>query len=230
MASLIVVLPGEEVPGKEPVGDGEHVVRDGECISLLAAKRGLKSSDVFAHPSNDALRAFRPNLNVLLPGDRVAIRAVEQKDVAKPTNTKNIFSLNDDPVFLRIQLLDRDQAMKNEPFSLSVGGLKFVGVTKDDGSIAVQVPPSATQGFLSVGPPDNLLQMNLKLGSMHPVESDTGVQQRLQNLGFDCGKIDGIIGPRTRGRIRDFQGKNGLLVNGVVTPETRALLKEKHGC
>ena len=230
MASLIVVLPGEEVPGKEPAGDGEHVVRDGECISLLAAQRGLKSSDVFDHPANAALKALRPNLNVLLPRDRVAIRAVEQKDVAKPTNTKNVFALNDEPVFLRIQLLDRDQPVKNEPFTLSVGALKFAGVTEADGTIKVQVPPGATQGFLSVGPPTNVLQMNLKLGSLHPVESDTGVQQRLQNLGFDCGKIDGLIGPRTRGRIRDFQGKNGLLVNGVVTPETRNLLKAKHGC
>ena len=72
--------------------------------------------------------------------------------------------------------------------------------------------------------------MELNLGALHPVATETGVQQRLQNLGFDCGKIDGVVGPRTRGAIRNFQGSVGLNIDGKLTPETRNKLKEEHGC
>jgi N-acetylmuramoyl-L-alanine amidase len=72
--------------------------------------------------------------------------------------------------------------------------------------------------------------MKLKLGALSPVASAKGVQQRLQNLGFDCGPIDGIVGPRTRAAVRNFQAKFGLPPDGILGPQTRTLLKEKHGC
>jgi len=230
VADSIVVFPQEDVAGSGPVGDGEHVVREGECISLLAAKHGLKASDIFDHPDNAELKAVRRNPNVLLPRDRVAVRQVELKEQGRPTNQKSTFQLLREPVFLQIQILDRDQPVAGKPFALTVDGVTIRGTTNPDGTIKVRISPTATAGFLLVGPPDNLLQMKLKLGALHPVETNTGVQQRLQNLGFDCGPIDGIVGPRTRGRIRDFQGKSGLTIDGKLDPATRELLRQKHGC
>ena len=103
-------------------------------------------------------------------------------------------------------------------------------MTGADGTIKVQIPPTAATGFLQVGPPDNLLQMNLVLGALHPAETNSGVQQRLQNLGFDCGPLDGIVGPRTRAAVTAFQTKFGLPADGIVGIQTRNLLKQKHGC
>jgi N-acetylmuramoyl-L-alanine amidase len=50
------------------------------------------------------------------------------------------------------------------------------------------------------------------------------LQATLGRIGFDCGRVDGIFGPRTTGALEDFQRNSGLLVDGVCGPITvRAL-------
>jgi N-acetylmuramoyl-L-alanine amidase len=45
------------------------------------------------------------------------------------------------------------------------------------------------------------------------------LQSRLSSMGFDCGKIDGIFGPRTEAAVIDFQRNRGLAEDGKVGPE-----------
>ena len=45
-------------------------------------------------------------------------------------------------------------------------------------------------------------------------------RSRLARLGFDCGRVDGILGPRTARALADFQSNCGLLADGVCGPET----------
>jgi len=50
------------------------------------------------------------------------------------------------------------------------------------------------------------------------------LQATLGRIGFDCGRVDGIFGPRTASALEDFQHNSGLLVDGVCGPITvRAL-------
>ena len=50
------------------------------------------------------------------------------------------------------------------------------------------------------------------------------LQTMLARLGFDCGRVDGILGPRTARAVTDFQTNCGLLADSVCGPETvRAL-------
>lgn len=46
------------------------------------------------------------------------------------------------------------------------------------------------------------------------------LQTRLARLGFDSGRVDGILGPRTARAITDFQANCGLVADGVCGPET----------
>jgi uncharacterized protein (TIGR02594 family) len=46
------------------------------------------------------------------------------------------------------------------------------------------------------------------------------IQHELARRGFDPGGIDGINGPRTRAAVRRFQSAAGLLVDGIVGPQT----------
>ena len=59
------------------------------------------------------------------------------------------------------------------------------------------------------------------------LEDLEGVQQALSKLGFDPGKIDGKDGPNTQKAVRAFQAHASIKIDGIVGPETRgALVKE----
>lgn len=46
------------------------------------------------------------------------------------------------------------------------------------------------------------------------------LQSGLSRLGFDCGRVDGILGPRTAQALEDFQRNCGLPHDGVCGPDT----------
>lgn len=50
------------------------------------------------------------------------------------------------------------------------------------------------------------------------------LQRRLNALGFDAGREDGILGSRTESALRDFQLNAGIAADGVCGPETRSTL------
>jgi|GEM_PF-6907746 peptidoglycan hydrolase-like protein with peptidoglycan-binding domain len=64
----------------------------------------------------------------------------------------------------------------------------------------------------------------------HPVAIETSevreIQTRLQNLGYNPGPIDGVLGPQTEAAIRDFQAARGLIVDGIVGPQTQSALEQ----
>jgi len=46
------------------------------------------------------------------------------------------------------------------------------------------------------------------------------LQTMLARLGFDCGRVDGILGPRTVRALADFQTNCGLMADAVCGPDT----------
>ena len=50
------------------------------------------------------------------------------------------------------------------------------------------------------------------------------VQQKLKNLGYYKGAIDGIIGSQSKAAIKKFQKDYGLVVDGIIGPKTLAAL------
>lgn len=61
------------------------------------------------------------------------------------------------------------------------------------------------------------------LGTWH------GVQTVLAELGYDTGKVDGVLGPKTHAAIEAFQWKSSSLVaDGIYGPRTRAALQAAH--
>ena len=46
------------------------------------------------------------------------------------------------------------------------------------------------------------------------------LQSRLTEMGFDCGRVDGIYGQRSESAVKEFQRSAGLAVDGKCGPET----------
>ncbi len=55
------------------------------------------------------------------------------------------------------------------------------------------------------------------------------LQSRLARLGFDCGRVDGIFGPRNARALKDFQSNCGVTADGVCGPETVRLIVRVSG-
>jgi N-acetylmuramoyl-L-alanine amidase len=51
------------------------------------------------------------------------------------------------------------------------------------------------------------------------------LQQRLSDMGFDPGRVDGIYGPSTESAVREFQRNVGLPVDGTCGPQTTLALQ-----
>lgn len=63
-------------------------------------------------------------------------------------------------------------------------------------------------------------------GSLMRGDDVTTLQQRLTEMGFDCGRVDGIYGPLTELAIREFQRQVGLSADGVAGVGTfKALIR-----
>ena len=50
-------------------------------------------------------------------------------------------------------------------------------------------------------------------------------QEKLNSLGYDCGKADGVMGKKTKSAIKSFQKSKGLKQDGVLGKNTIKALK-----
>lgn len=65
------------------------------------------------------------------------------------------------------------------------------------------------------------------LAAAFPVPAGDGIRQvqlKLQKKGFDPGPADGLMGPKTRQAIREFQASQGLAITGRLDEPTRKAL------
>jgi len=207
----------------------KHTVKQGECIESIAFEKGFFWETIWNDPANTEVKRIREDPNVLLAGDQLFIPDMRVKEVSGQTEQRHRFRRKGTPSKFSITLEDEnDQPRANLPYVLDIDGQLFSGKTDADGRLEHVIPPNARQGILRVGPEEDQEEYQLNLGSMDPVTEISGVQARLKNLGYDCGKIDGKLGPQTKEAISAFQAKHNLQVTGTPDDDTQLKLKEVH--
>ena len=209
----------------------DYTIVTGDCLSSIARRFGFADyRTIYDHPRNADLRASRPNPNVLFPGDVLFVPEKEPRVETRPTDARHVFRTRVPSTRLRLRLTDRhDRPRAGVEYKLSVGPIIVEKQTGPDGLIDEIIPadaPIAQLTFTATG-----VTRTFSLGGLDPIDTLSGVQQRLRNLGYDSGPVDGKDGPRTRAALRAFQRDNPPLpANGVVGDETRRDLLQKHGC
>jgi N-acetylmuramoyl-L-alanine amidase len=215
----------------------EHLVEQGECLSSIAEKYGFKDyRSIYDHPQNRHLRQKRPNPNVLHPGDLVFVPDKEKRKEPCSTEKRHRFVVKSATVLLRIYLKETGgKALANLNYTLAVGEQKLKGRTDGEGLLKQEIPADVHSGKLTL---DDLgISWELEIGHLDPVDDKTdetvrmtGIQARLNNLGYFCGAVDGVFGPLTEAALKRFQ-KEVLKreePDGKPDRETRDALVKEH--
>ncbi len=223
-----------------------HVVQGGEHLSQIAARYGFNHWDaIWDDPANEELKNRRKNPNHLARGDLLTIPIREQHWESVATEELHTFKVEPVKVYLRLQLLEPpDKEGKREPiadtdFSLHIPGEREPreGTTGSKGEIEMEIPRHTLQAELVVHT-EFPKSFPLAIGELDPIGEETeenpdgssisGVQQRLNNLGFNCGEVTGKMNDLTRGAIRSFRKEHDLAEGDQCNDELRNKLQEEH--
>ncbi|HWL95469.1 MAG TPA: peptidoglycan-binding protein [Phycisphaerae bacterium] len=214
--------------GSSAQGGRWHEALPGECISSLAADHGHFVDTIWNHANNAELKRRRVDPNVLLPRDAVFIPDKRPKEESGPTDQHHKFKRRGEPSKVVVFLMLNDEPLANKEYELTIDGKASTGTTDANGRVAMFIPGNAKTGVIKVKDDDFVHEYNLALGKLDPISSISGIQQRLNNLGYDCGKADGIIGPRTIAALERFQAAKKLEVTGKPDQPTKNKLQELH--
>ncbi|MFT3775051.1 MAG: peptidoglycan-binding protein [Minicystis sp.] len=210
----------------------KHTVRQGECLATIARQYGFASyKTLYFHADNAALRARRPNPNVLHPGDVVAIPDLAEKEASVPTAKVSRFQVKRPRKLLRLAITDAEgKPLKGEDYAIEIGSETREGQTNGDGFLEERIPDDTQVASLWIAG----RVFHLRLGTLNPARDTpddgmSGVQARLANLGYTI-DVDGKMSARTKAAIAMFQADAGLPITGEPDAATRDGLIREHGC
>jgi len=199
-------------------GEKTYIVEQGDCISSIAENEGFFWETLWN--ANSDLKSKREDPNLLVPGDEIIVPEKQAGMVAGPTEKRHRFLRKGVPAKLRLVMERDDLPIKDTDFILVIDGVSHEGKTDSTGLLEIAIPPNARKGHLTILD----LEIELELGGLDPIEEDTGVQGRLQNLGFYHGEIDGKIGPLSEVAIEEFRAFKGLPEGKQIGQELRDAL------
>lgn len=207
------------------------VAEQGDCVASIAAKKGYEWERVWKDGGNAELRESRKDPFVLLPGDEVATPEPKEKSEECPTDRKHNFVLNTGPVRFRVVLIDgEDKPFSGQPYELKIDEVGFKGKTDGSGGVEHEISPSAKEGHLVVGTGAKKREYYLQLGHLDPLDTVSGAQGRLFDLGYYDGAVNGKMDGHTRSALLAFQDKYKVPATGENDKATQDKLKERFGC
>jgi hypothetical protein len=215
--------------GKGPVGEGNYLVKQGDCIESIAFREGLFWKTIWDDPKNAKLRGERKSPNVIFPGDKLFIPDKSLKEESGSTEQRHRFRRKGVPTNVRLRFLQYGESRSNVPYRISIdGGKPRDGKLDADGKLQIRVLPNAKVATVIVGEPGFEQSFEFNLGALDPLSELSGVQQRLNNLGYGC-NFETEVGESTRSALRAFQRDKGLVVSGRIDSPTLEALPDKHG-
>jgi N-acetylmuramoyl-L-alanine amidase len=199
-----------------------YTVKKGDCILSIAASYGFLWETIWNHPKNSGIREKRKDPNILYEGDVIFIPEKQRGEETGSTESRHRFKRKGIRAIFQLQLLDEGEPRANLAYTLEIEGKLVSGTTDGEGKLKHPISPKANRAVLTIGDEDPI---EFALGNLDPVETVSGVQERLANLGYDVGSIDNKLGPKTREAIKEFQLENDLEPTGDPDEKTKDKLE-----
>ncbi len=203
------------------------IAKEGDCFINICNHEGFYWETVWNLPENQKLRERRKKHNIIKKGDRIYIPDLEIQEYQAGTERRHTFCLKTEKVNFTLTLMDLGLPRANENYILVVNGSYRTGTTDDNGTLIESIPPKARNGRLLLGEKQEEIIINF--GYMDPIEEISGVQTRLQNMGFYEGEIDDQLNKETIAAIAEFQRSVNFSGEGELNDETRQALVEANG-
>lgn len=213
-----------------------HTVAQGETLTGIAKKYKYSSwQKIYNHSANAEFKALRDNPNIIFPGDKVVIPDIEPRYIGVATTKQHVFCLKRPKEMFRMKIQNgAGGALEGAKAVLDVGGQRIEAKLDDTGLLEVPLPEGYDQtGSLEIyldedsDEPSHLYE--IQLAHLDPIGTLSGVQARLNALGYECGVVDGVMGNNTRDGVEAFQDEYGLDIDGIPGPKTKAKLREVYG-
>jgi len=198
----------------------------GDSIPSIAKDNGFFWETIWNRSENAGLKGKRKDPNVLFPGDEVFVPDLNLGEETRGTNAKHKFKLKGEQVKFKLQLLQFGEPRKNEPYKLIIDGVIYDGSTDGDGKLEHVVPANAKGGTISLR--GGKETYDVKVGHLNPIDEISGVQQRLNNLGFQAGSEEGEMNDDLKAALISFQSKFKLNPSGEIDGPTKAKLEACH--
>ncbi len=197
-----------------------------DCLSSIAGEYGFYWETIWSASENTELRQSRPNPNVLAEGDIVFIPELTKGEESAATECKHSFRKKDQTLLI-LRLLRGESPVASAGYELEIDGKVSIGNTDGDGLLEHVIPATAIRGVLKLD--DSEDELTLEFGALDPVEEISGIQGRLDNLGFDC-LLTNELNAETRTALQLFQEMYEITVTGEPDDATKDKLKEVYGC
>lgn len=102
---------------------------------------------------------------------------------------------------------DADRAIADVEYKVTIGGHTSQGKTGADGTIRIAMPASGKATVELLGTTYEVKAV----GTLEAKNTTHGVQRRLQGLGYELGRVDGVVGVRTGLALLQFQADHAPL-------------------
>ena len=203
-----------------------YTVQQGDCVASIAYELGYDWETVWNRAENQKLKTKRKDPSILYPGDVLFIPERQTKEVGCTTDQRHTFVRKGVPSTIHIVLTAGDDPVANVDYTMTIDGHLVSGTTDSAGNLVQPIVPNAKHATLWLGPEH--AEYEIRLGHLDPLAEVEGVQARLNNIGFPCGAVDGVVGPRTAAALKRFQKSHGLAETGEIDQNTRHELEAVH--
>jgi N-acetylmuramoyl-L-alanine amidase len=201
-----------------------YIVKQTDFLAKLALRYGFDAKEIWTHPKNKFTRELRGDPDVLCPGDLLFFPRGEVKPLPFKAGQVNKYVAKAAKIEVQLRFGDENGPWKKEPFQTEGLGTEIKGETGGNGEIVLTVPVFTETVIVCF--PGREHKETVLIGRLDPINTLSGIGQRLEALGYYDAGVDDETGEAMALAILRFQEASNLEKTGRLDLATvQAILK-----